>query len=82
MNEYIYKHEMDLYKNDTTNHECRDYLSTDKILYMNILKDYNDLEWKIEAPNVLKQVIIENEDGDQVLNEPKEIFSYNSNIKE
>ena len=45
-NDIIYFHEMDHYANDDDNHECKDYLSTKDILYMNVLENYNDLEWK------------------------------------
>ena len=45
-NDIIYFHEMDHYANDDDHHECKDYLSTKDILYMNVLENYNDLEWK------------------------------------
>ena len=42
------------YIEDVNSQECIDYLSTDKILYMSISYDYNDLAWK-SKPCVVKK---------------------------
>ena len=68
------------YKDDFVLHECIDYVSTDKMLYMSITYDYNDLEWKNTSELILKQIIV-TQNGKPVLNQRKRIDNLSDEIR-